>query len=83
MALHTEYYDLIWEGRKTDEFGGDSWKARLVRWCVYLTAPVSRLRAVIDLAPAVAGAPVQAAIAEQAREGNGARDFSPALRSAR
>ncbi|MEU1813357.1 hypothetical protein [Micromonospora aurantiaca (nom. illeg.)] len=44
-----------------------------VRWYVYLTAPVARLAAVIDLAPAVVDTPQRIAdIAEQARAGNGA-----------
>ncbi|WP_059008114.1 hypothetical protein [Streptomyces specialis] len=41
-------------------------------WYVYLTAPVSRLAAVIDLDPAVVDSPERiAAVAEQARPGNG------------
>ncbi len=73
MALHAEYYDLIWQGRKTHEFRRRFLEGRAVRWFVYLNAPVSRLAAVIDLGPAVAGSPEEvAAIAERMRPGNGA-----------
>jgi|GEM_PF-5259540 hypothetical protein len=47
-------------------------EGRATRWFVYLNAPVSRLAAVIDLGPAVAGSPEEvAAIAERMRPGNG------------
>ena len=73
MALHPHYYELIWQGRKTHEFRRRFLQGRPARWFVYLNAPASRLAAVIDLGPAVAGAPGQiAAIAERARAGNGA-----------
>lgn len=73
MALHGEYYDLIWQGLKTHEFRRRFLEARATRWFVYLNAPVSRLAAVIDLGPAVAGSPEEvAAIAERMRPGNGA-----------
>jgi predicted transcriptional regulator len=73
MALHTEYYELIWRGLKTHEFRRRFLEGRPTRWFVYLNAPVSRLAAVIDLGPAVVEAPERiAAIAERAREGNGA-----------
>ena len=73
MALKPEFYDLIWAGLKTHEFRRRFVEDRDVRWFVYLTAPVSRLAAVIDLGPAVAVAPERvAAIAEAARPGNGA-----------
>jgi predicted transcriptional regulator len=73
MALHAEYYELIWQGRKTHEFRRRFLEGRPARWFVYLNAPVSRLAAVIELGPAVVGTPEQiAAIAEQARTGNGA-----------
>jgi predicted transcriptional regulator len=73
MALKAEYYWLMWQGGKTYEFRRRFMEARPVRWFVYLNAPVSRLAAVIDLGPAVAGAPEQIArIAEAARPGNGA-----------
>lgn len=54
MALHAEYYDLIWQGRKTHECKRRFLEGRAVRWFVYLNAPVSRLAAVIDLGPALA-----------------------------
>lgn len=74
MALHAEYYDLIWQGAKTHEFRRRFLEGRPVRWFVYLNAPVSRLAAVIDLGPAVAGSPDEVAgIAELMRPGNGAR----------
>lgn len=73
MALHAEYYDLIWQGRKTHEFRRRFLEGRAVRWFVYLNAPVARLAAVIDLGPAVAGSPDEVArIAERMRPGNGA-----------
>jgi predicted transcriptional regulator len=73
MALHAEYYDLIWQGLKTHEFRRRFPQGRPTRWFVYLNAPVSRLAAVIDLGPAVVDAPERiAAIAERARDGNGA-----------
>jgi predicted transcriptional regulator len=71
MALHVEYYELIWQGLKTHEFRRRFLEGRSARWFVYLNAPVSRLAAVIDLGPAVVDVPEQiAAIAEQARAGN-------------
>jgi predicted transcriptional regulator len=73
MALKPEFYDLIWARLKTHEFRRRFVEDRAVRWFVYLTAPVSRLAAVIDLGPAVVDAPGRiAAIAEAARPGNGA-----------
>lgn len=73
MALHAEYYELIWHGLKTHEFRRRFLEGRPARWFVYLNAPVSRLSAVIDLGPAVVDAPEQiAAVAERAWEGNGA-----------
>jgi predicted transcriptional regulator len=73
MALHAEYYELIWRGLKTHEFRRRFLEGRPARWFVYLNAPVSRLTAVIDLGPAVVGVPEQIAeIAERARAGNGA-----------
>jgi predicted transcriptional regulator len=72
MALHAEYYALIWQGRKTHEFRRRFLEGRAVRWFVYLNAPVSRLAAVIDLGPAEVGSPEEvAAIAERMRPGNG------------
>jgi predicted transcriptional regulator len=73
MALHAEYYELIWQGLKTHEFRRRFVEDLATRWFVYLNAPVSRLAAVIDLGPAVVDVPEQvAAIAERARAGNGA-----------
>jgi predicted transcriptional regulator len=73
MALHAEYYELIWQRLKTHEFRRRFLEGRAVRWFVYLNSPVSRLAAVIDLGPAVVGAPDEvAAIAERMRPGNGA-----------
>ncbi|WP_233606280.1 hypothetical protein [Micromonospora sp. Llam0] len=44
-----------------------------MRWYVYLSAPVGRLGAVIDLGPAIVDTPQRIAdIAERARVGNGA-----------
>lgn len=73
MALHAEYYELIWQGLKTHEFRRRFLVGRPARWFVYLNAPVSRLSAVVDLGPAVVDVPGQiAAIAERDRAGNGA-----------
>ncbi len=73
MALHAEYYELIWRGEKIHEFRKRFLKGTPVRWFVYLNAPVSRLAAVIDLGPAVVDVPERIAeIAERTREGNGA-----------
>jgi predicted transcriptional regulator len=73
MALHAEYYDLIWQGRKTHEFRRRFLEGRAVRWFVYLNAQVSRLAAVIDLGSAEVGSPEEvAAIADRMRPGNGA-----------
>jgi predicted transcriptional regulator len=73
MALNPEFYDLVWEGRKTHEFRRRFLEGRPVRWFMYLNAPVSRLAAVADLGPAIVDVPERiAAIAEAARQGNGA-----------
>jgi predicted transcriptional regulator len=73
MALNPEFYELIWQGRKTHEFRRRFLEGRPVRWFVYLNAPVSRLAAVIDLGPAIVDVPERiAAIAEAVRPGNGA-----------
>jgi predicted transcriptional regulator len=73
MALNAEFFELIWQGQKTHEFRRRFLEDRPVRWFVYLSAPVSRLAAVIDLAAAVVDVPERiAAIAEAARPGNGA-----------
>jgi predicted transcriptional regulator len=73
MALHAEYYELIWQGLKTHEFRRRFLEGRPARWFVYLNAPVSRLAAVIDLGPAVVDVPERiAAMAERTRAGNGA-----------
>jgi predicted transcriptional regulator len=73
MALHAQFYELIWRGLKTHEFRRRFLEGRPVRWFVYLNAPVSRLAAVIDLGPAIVDVPERiAAIAETSRPGNGA-----------
>jgi predicted transcriptional regulator len=73
MALHAEYYDLIWQGLKTHEFRRRFLAGRAVRSFVHLNAPVSRLAAVIDLGRAEVGSPAEVAgIAERMRPGNGA-----------
>lgn len=76
MALHAEYYDLIWRGEKIHEFRRRFLKGTPVRWFAYLNAPVSRLAAVIDLGPAVVDTPERIAeIAERTRKGNGTSVF--------
>ncbi|MEU8333441.1 hypothetical protein [Micromonospora sp. NPDC048839] len=73
MSLNPIYYDLIWAGEKTHEFRRRFLTGQSVRWYVYLTGPVGRLGAVIDLGPAVVDAPEKIAeIAERTRTGNGA-----------
>jgi predicted transcriptional regulator len=73
MALKPEFYELIWQGLKTHEFRRRFLRERPSRWFVYLTAPVSRLTAVVDLAAAITDIPEQiAAIVEAMRPGNGA-----------
>jgi predicted transcriptional regulator len=73
MSLNPEYFHLMWQGLKTHEFRRRFVVGRPTTWYVYLTAPESRLAAVIDLAPAIVDTPQRiAAIAEQARPGNGA-----------
>lgn len=76
MSLNPEYYELMWKGLKRHEFRRrylTYLTARLTTWYVYLTAPVSRLSAVIDLDEAITDSPQRIAeIAEHARVGNGA-----------
>ncbi|SBT40571.1 hypothetical protein [Micromonospora auratinigra] len=73
MSLNPIYYELIWAGAKRHEFRRRFLAGQPARWYVYLTAPVARLGAVIDLGPAVVDTPQRIAdIAEQARAGNGA-----------
>lgn len=72
MSLNPQYYELIWQGLKRHEFRRRYLAGKPTTWFVYLTAPVSRLTAVIDLDTAIADSPARiAAIAEQARVGNG------------
>ncbi|MGC5664503.1 hypothetical protein ACN261_29380 [Micromonospora sp. WMMD723] len=76
MSLNPVYFDLIWAGEKRHEFRRRFLTGQSVRWFVFLTAPVSRLGAVIDLGPAVVDTPQRIAdIAEQARVGNGVSVF--------
>jgi predicted transcriptional regulator len=76
MSLNPEYFGLMWRGEKTHEFRRRYPSNRPTTWFVYLTAPVSRLSAVIDLDMAIVDTPERiAAIAEQARPGNGASVF--------
>lgn len=72
MSLNPEYYELIWQGLKRHEFRRRYIARRPTTWFVYLTAPVSKLAAVIDLDRAIVDVPQRIAeIAEQARAGNG------------
>ena len=76
MSLNPEYYELIWQRLKRHEFRRRYLADRPTTWFVYLTAPVSKLAAVIDLDDAVVASPARIAeIAEQARVGNGASVF--------
>ena len=77
MSLNPEYYELMWQGLKRHEFRRRYVAGRPTTWYVYLTVPESRLAAVIDLdTPIVASPDRIAALAEQAREGNGASVFA-------
>ncbi|GAA2798694.1 hypothetical protein [Saccharopolyspora taberi] len=72
MSLKPEYYELMWEGLKTHEFRRRYLKGQPTTWYVYLTAPVSKLTAVINLDEAVVGSPRSLAdIAERANPGSG------------
>ncbi|MGH3936928.1 MAG: hypothetical protein ACRDS1_18410 [Pseudonocardiaceae bacterium] len=72
MSLNPGYYELIWHGLKTHEFRRRYLTGRRTTWYVYLTAPVSRLSAVIDLDAAITGTPRRIAeIAEQTQASNG------------
>jgi predicted transcriptional regulator len=76
MSLNPQYYELIWQRLKRHEFRRRYLANRPTTWFVYLTAPVSRLTAVIDLDAAVVASPTRIAeIAEQARVGNGESVF--------
>lgn len=73
MSLDAQWYELMWAGEKTHEFRRRFLTGAPVEWFVYLTAPTSKLVAVIDLDPAIEDTPEAiAAIAEQMRPGNGA-----------
>lgn len=72
MSLKPEYYELMWQRLKTHEFRRRYLKGRPTTWYVYLTVPVSKLAAVIELGEAVVDTPrAIAAIAERANPGNG------------
>jgi predicted transcriptional regulator len=72
MSLNPEYYELIWQGLKRHEFRRRYLPGKPTTWFVYLTAPVSRVAAVIDLGTAIVDTPRRIAdIAEQTRVGNG------------
>jgi len=72
MSLNPEYYELIWQRRKQHEFRRRYRTGRPTTWFVYLTAPVSKLAAVIDLNPAIVDTPQRIAnLAEQVHAGNG------------
>lgn len=72
MSLKPEYYELMWQGLKTHEFRRRYLRGQPTTWYVYLTAPVSKLTAVIDLDEAVVASPRSLAdIAEHASPGNG------------
>lgn len=72
MSLNPQYYELIWQGLKRHEFRRRYLADRPTTWFVYLTTPVSKLAAVIDLDPAIVDTPRRIAdVAEQARVDNG------------
>lgn len=73
MSLNPEYYELMWQGLKRYEFRRRYLIGHRTTWYVYLTAPASRLSAVIDLDAAITNTPQHIAeIAEEARAGSGA-----------
>ncbi|WP_244236329.1 hypothetical protein [Micromonospora inaquosa] len=73
MSLKPLYHDPLWAGGKTHGFRRRFLTGQSARWYVYLTWPVARLGAVIDLGPAIVDTPERIAeIAERARPGNGA-----------
>lgn len=77
MSLNPEYYALIWQRLKRHEFRRRYLADRSTRWFVYLTAPVSKLAAVIDLDEAIVDTPRRIAeLAEQARVGTGDSVFA-------
>ncbi|TDV44195.1 hypothetical protein [Actinophytocola oryzae] len=57
MSLNPEYYELIWQGLKRHEFRRRYVAGRATTWYVYLTAPASKLAAVIDLDAAIMDTP--------------------------
>lgn len=72
MCLDARWYDPMWNGQKTHEFRRRFLTGAPTQWFVYLTAPESRLCAVIDLGTAIEGTPEQIAqIAEHMYPGNG------------
>lgn len=72
MSLRPEYYELMWQGLKTHEFRRHYLQGLPTTWYVYLTAPVSKLITVIELAEAVVGLPRSIAdIADRPNPGNG------------
>lgn len=72
MSLNPEYYELMWLRRKTHEFRRRYLAGHPTTWFVYLTVPVSKLAAVIELDAAVVDTPrAIAEIAERAKPGNG------------
>jgi predicted transcriptional regulator len=76
MSLNPVYYNLIWDGLKRHEFRRRYLTGQPTQWFVYLTAPISRLTAVIDLDEPIVDTPRHIAdLAEQARGGNGATVF--------
>lgn len=72
MALDPDWLELMFRGQKFHEFRKRFVRDVRVQWYCYLTEPVSRLAALVDLAPAIEGTPARiAAIAEADRSGNG------------
>jgi predicted transcriptional regulator len=72
MSLNPAYYELIWQRHKRHEFRRRYRAGSPTTWFVYLTTPVSKLAAVIDLDQAIVVSPQRIAhLAEQAHAGNG------------
>lgn len=61
MCLDAQWYDPMWNGQKTHEFRRRFLTGAPTQWLVYLTAPESRLCAVIDLGTAIEDTPEQIA----------------------
>lgn len=73
MSLDQQWLQLMFTGEKCHEFRKRFVRGVATEWFVYLTAPTSRLAAIVDLDPAIEGTPEEiGAVAELTKAGNGA-----------